>query len=272
MFDLSKLLAKAGGKIGTVLTKNNTQILIGLGIGGFGVSVVSAIKATKKAQVKLEEAAEEQKTNRFNDETGHWETVSNLSRSDMIKIVAPCYIPTIVTWLGSATAIILGTRCALISKASLATAYTALSHEYLDYKRSVAETVTEDKKKQIEKRADQKTIERIESVGDLDSISAAPGDVIVYERLTGRTFSSNKDKLIKITNELNRRMRNENYISLNDLYDELGLSCTAIGYEMGWNIDKGYIDPVFGAQLDSKGRPCMTLGFEIPPQANYQNW
>jgi len=274
MFDLSKFLCKAGGRIGAVLTQKNTELLVGLGIGGFTASIVTAIRATKRAQIKIESAREERVTNHFNEETGHWETsvVNDLTKLEEFKIAAPCYIPTTILAAASATVIVVGTRNALAGKAAIATAFSALSEEYRDYRRSVEETVTAEKKKQIDDKVNKKIIERAESVGAIDSVITTPGDVVVYERLTGRTFSSNQDKLIKITNELNRRMRTENYISLNDFYDEVGLSQTAIGYEMGWNIDRGYIDPRFGATLDSKGRPCMTLDFDIPPQADYQNW
>lgn len=274
MFDLSKCLCKAGGRIGAVLTQKNTELLVGLGIGGFTASIVTAIRATKRAQIKLDSAREDRVTNHFNEETGHWETsvVNDLTKFEEFKITAPCYIPTTILAAASATVIVVGTRNALAGKAAIATAFSALSEEYRDYRRSVEETVTTEKKKQIDDKVNKKIIERAESAGAIDNVITAPGDVIVYERLTGRTFSSNQDKLIKITNELNRRMRTENYISLNDFYDEIGLTTTAIGYEMGWNIDHGYIDPRFGATLDSKGRPCMTLDFDIPPQADYQNW
>ena len=132
--------------------------------------------------------------------------------------------------------------------------------------------LTRKQKKAIEQKADKKTIQRAEESGVLQNLNVLPGDVKCYERFTGRVFSSNKDKLIKITNELNRRMRSENYISLNDFYDELDLTNTGLGYELGWNIDRGYIEPKFSAQLDSDGKPCLVLDFEIPPQSDYTNW
>ena len=274
MVDLAKMLSNVGGKFGYMLTKNSTQILVGLGIGGFGVSIVTAIKATKKAIVAVEEAREERKTNHFNEETGHWETsvVTDLTTSEKLKIEFPYYVPTIITAGASAACIVAGVRGALIGKEAMAAAYAGLLREYTDYKKSVAESVDEKQKKAIEQKADKKTIQRAEEDGVLQNLNVLPGDVKCYERFTGRVFSSNKDKLIKITNELNRRMRSENYISLNDFYDELDLSNTGLGYELGWNIDRGYIEPKFSAQLDSDGKPCLVLDFEIPPQGDYTNW
>lgn len=275
MVDLAKTLSNMGGKVGSILTKNSTQILVGLGIGGFGMSLVSAIKATKKATAAVEEARESRMVNHFNEESGHWETsvVQDLTTKEKLQIELPYYIPTILTAGASTAAIICGVRGALIGKEALAAAYAATMKEYADYKKSVAESLDDEKKlKAIQDKADKKTIQRAEEAGVLQNITVLPGDVKCYERLTGRVFSSNKEKLIKITNELNRRMRTENYISMNDLYDELELSNTAIGYEMGWNIDHGYIEPRFSAQLDSDGKPCLVLDFETPPTSDYAKW
>ena len=274
MVDLAKMLSNVGGKFGYMLRKNSTQILVGLSIGGFGASIVTAIKATKKATVAVEEAREERKTNHFNEESGHWETgvVNDLTTSEKLKIELPYYAPTIITAGASAACIVAGVRGALIGKEAMAAAYAGLLREYTDYKKSVAESVDEKQKKTIEQKADKRTIQRAEESGVLQNLSVLPGDVKCYERFTGRVFSSNKDKLIKITNELNRRMRSENYISLNDFYDELDLTNTGLGYELGWNIDRGYIEPKFSAQLDSDGKPCLVLDFEIPPQSDYTNW
>ena len=61
----------------------------------------------------------------------------------------------------------------------------------------------------------------------------------------------------------------ENYISLNEFYDEIGLKYTKIGDDLGWNIDKGLIDVDFSAQLNGNGDPCLVLDYQIIPNYNY---
>ena len=161
MVDLAKMLSNVGGKFGYMLTKNSTQILVGLGIGGFGVCIVNGIKATKKATVAVEEAREERKTNHFNEESGHWETgvVNDLTTSEKLKIELPYYVPTIVTAGASAACIVAGVRGALIGKEAMAAAHAGVLREYTDDKKSVAESVDEKQNKAIGQKGDKKTIQ-----------------------------------------------------------------------------------------------------------------
>ncbi len=55
------------------------------------------------------------------------------------------------------------------------------------------------------------------------------GNTLCYDAISGRYFKSDIDKLKKAENELNRRMRDEMYISLNEFYYEIGLNPTKIG-------------------------------------------
>ena len=64
-------------------------------------------------------------------------------------------------------------------------------------------------------------------------------------------------------------MLSEMYISLNDLYSELGLDSTQLGRLLGWNIDKGYIKPTFSAHLADDGTACLSLDFEEAPQYDF---
>ena len=58
----------------------------------------------------------------------------------------------------------------------------------------------------------------------------------------------------------------ESFISLNEFYNELGLSNIKLGEEMGWHIDKGMIDISFSAQLTDNEEPCLVLNYELTPR------
>ena len=90
-----------------------------------------------------------------------------------------------------------------------------------------------------------------------------------YEEFSGRYFRSDIGKIKASINDLNRRMLSEMYISLNDLYSELGLDSTQSGRLLGWNIDKGYIKPIFSAHLADDGTACLSLDFEEAPQYDF---
>ena len=60
-------------------------------------------------------------------------------------------------------------------------------------------------------------------------------------------------------------MREEHTISLNDFYYELGLKSIDVGDNLGWNIDRGYIDVEFTSHLDPNGTPCLELIYKVIP-------
>ena len=61
------------------------------------------------------------------------------------------------------------------------------------------------------------------------------------------------------------------YVSLSDLYDEIGLRHTRISDNVGWNIDDGTIDPDFSTQLTEDNQPCVVLDFLLVPRYNFDN-
>ena len=64
---------------------------------------------------------------------------------------------------------------------------------------------------------------------------------------------------------INKRMMDEYYISLNELYDELGLPEITLGEDVGFNIDDGLIDidHILGATLHNNETPVLVLNYDI---------
>ena len=91
-----------------------------------------------------------------------------------------------------------------------------------------------------------------------------------YDAVSGRYFKSDRDKIDKVINELNRRMRDEMYISLNEFYYEIGLNEISLGDQLGWNIDNGYIEPSFSYQGAEDGTPCLVIGYLVEPRYDYR--
>ena len=88
-------------------------------------------------------------------------------------------------------------------------------------------------------------------------------------------FRSDIDELSKAINRLNATLVREGEVCLNDLYDELGLDHSDVGYTVGWNIDKvgrGLIDLGTSAQLTSEGEPCIVVNCHPAPEWDYQRY
>ena len=66
-------------------------------------------------------------------------------------------------------------------------------------------------------------------------------------------------------------MLGDMYVSLNDFYYELGLKGTDLGDQLGWNINRGFIDLRFSTQLSEDDTPCLVIDYAVPPRYDYQS-
>ena len=97
------------------------------------------------------------------------------------------------------------------------------------------------------------------------------GGILCYDVLSGRYFKSDVEKLKRAANDVSRKLLNENYISLNEFYYEIGLDNIGIGNDLGWNVDSGnLVELQFSSQLTEDGTPCIVVGYANPPYYGYQ--
>lgn len=244
----------------TALAKHSPEILTGVGIAGMISTTVLAVKATPKAIKKIEEFKEE------NDAKD-----KKLHPIDTVKLCWKYYIPATVTGVLSTACLIGASSVHLKRNAALATAYKLSETALIEYRDAVVETIGEKKESKVKEQIAKQKVEK-HPVDHQEVIITGKGETLCYDAMFGRYFKSDRDKIVKITNDLNRQMRNDMYISLNEFYYELGLEEVAGGYEIGWNITKGYIEPEFSSQLASDGTPCLVVGFSIPPTYGFRDY
>ena len=248
-------LKEIASNVRTAMKKHSPEILTGIGIAGMVTSAVMAVKATPKALDLLESKKVELNTER-------------LEPRDIIKTAWKCYIPATVIGGVSIGCLIGASSTNLRRNAALATAYTLSESTLKEYQDKVVESIGGKEEKSIrdsvakDKMLDNPVREVV--------LTDAGGNTICYDALSGRYFKSDRDKISRAINNLNRRMRDETYVTLNDFYYELGLDGTKMGDMLGWNIDKGYIDVAFSSHLDANGTPCLVIDYRVAPIYDYQ--
>lgn len=240
-----------------MLRQHSPEILTGLGIAGMVTTTILAVKATPKA-IRLIESYEDEVL--CKDE--------KIKPLDAIKLTWKCYIPAAITGIVSITCIIGASSVNVRRNAVLATAYKISETALTEYKEKVVETIGEKKEQAIKDSIAKDKVEK-NPVKQQNIIVTGKGDTLCYDELFGRYFKSDVDKLKKIENELNRRLLNEDYISLNEFYYEVGLDGVSAGDDLGWYIDKGYIELEFSSQLASDGTPCLVVSFTTPPKYDF---
>ena len=241
--------------------KHQPEILTGLGIAGMITTTVMAVKATPKALDLMAEikAKHEEDTDR------------KAFAKDVLVKVAPVYIPAILIGLTSTSCLIGANAVHLRRNAALATAFHLSESALKEYQEKVVETIGEKKEEAVRSAIAKDKIEK-DPIGDREVIVVGNGETLCYDTLSGRYFKSDKDRLIRAENELNRQMRNDDYVSLNEFYDAIGLSFTKIGEDLGWHIDKGFIELDFSAQLTPEGTPCLVLDYQVAPFYGYDRY
>lgn len=240
------------------LSKHSPEILTGLGIAGMITTTVLAVKATPKALREIED---------FEDTIlcDH----EKIKPMDAVKITWKHYIPAAVTGTVSIACLVGASSVNVRRNAALATAYKLSETALTEYREKVVETIGEKKEKTIKDAIAKDHVEK-NPVKQSDVIVTGKGDTLCCDKLCGRYFKSDIDRLKKIENELNRRMRCDDYVSLNEFYYEVGLDGIDVGDDLGWNIDRGYIELEFSSQLATDGTPCLVVSFATPPRYDYQ--
>ena len=236
--------------------KRTPEILIGIGIAGMITTTVLAVKATPKAILLL------------NDRKDELETES-LPITEVVKTTWKCYIPAAVTCGASIACLIGASSVNLKRNAALATAYKLSEAALSEYRDAVVETIGEKKERDIRDKVAEKRVKK-NPVTKSDVIVTGNGMTLCFDAISGRYFQSSMQKIESAKNKINERMLCENYVSLNDLYEELGMEYTKIGDDLGWNIfGDGLLDISFSSQLADDGTPCLVMDYSVAPRYNY---
>ena len=248
-------LANIAKSVRTAMKKHSPEILTGIGIAGMITTTVMAVRATPKALILIEEKKDELKTD-------------ILSGKEIVKTAWPCYIPAAVIGSVSVFCLIGASSTNLRRNAALATAYTLSESTLKEYQEKVVETIGEKKEQSILDAVAKDKIAKnpVQEV----ILTEKGGNTICYDVISGRYFKSDIDKIRKAENELNRQMRDEMYVTLNEFYYEIGLDGTKLGDDLGWNIDKGYIELNFSSHLDANGTPCLVIDYRVVPVYDYR--
>ena len=273
---MKKLTMPTGTKkIQKVLTRKSPEILTGIGIAGVITTTVLAVKVTPKA-LQLIDEAERKKAVAWNNENPDYDNGADrikLTKTETVKAAWKPYIPVVVTGVCSVACIIGANSVHLKRNAALATAYQLSTTAFNEYKEKVVETIGEKKEKIVRQNIAKDKVEK-NPVSKTEVFVTGNGTSLFYDPLSGRYFESDMNKVEKAVNNLNWSMNNGNepYISLTQLYDELGLSHTGVSDEIGWKVEDGNIELVVSAQVSDDGRPCLVMDFLRAPEYGYDRY
>ena len=252
--DLKKIgqaMAKGFGSVAQGAKRHAPEIYVTLGIVAGAGAIVTAITGTIKAKKLIDEKKAEL-------------GVEKLTAKEIVKTVWKCYISTAGLGIGSAAAIISGSKISLDRTAAMGALYNAGQAAYSEYREAVKEETGEEQAKKIDDRAAAKTVEgracdNVMFVGD--------DDIIFLDSLSGRYLKTTKEKIEAARNDFNEALIYQDRLSLNDWYDLIGLEPNDVGDMLFWDIaSTKQLRLSYGAALHQNKVPCVVIEYDNPPR------
>lgn len=262
-------MIKSGIKTGgMILKKYLPSILIGAGIGGMFVGTYVAVKKTPEAHEELEEQRE--------DEERVAEMMDREPKKDIwarTKIIAKYYWSTGLILVSSAGCILWANSIHLKREAALIALAAANRKELETFKEKVLELDGEKKLTKINDAVAQEELNKNPSE-DKTVIFTGKGEHLCYDSWSGRYFMTDIEKVRRAEVEMNRNLLLDNYFSLNDFYDLVGLAHIDLGDQLGWHCsDRGeQVRLDLSSKITDKGEPCLVIRFDIFPQYEFDQF
>lgn len=264
------------------IKKRSPEILTGFGIAGMITTTVLAVKATPKALNLIEEEKRRQndvlleESNKNNRDT--CARIGKLKPVEVVKVAWKPYVPAVLLGAASAACLIGANSVHARRHAALYSAYKLSETALTEYKDKVKEIVPEKKVKEIKQKLAEDKVDKVIANEDPDKktkvIVSSDGDTWFIDPFSNQEFLSTSINIREAVVRLNDRLRDEMFVSLSDLYDELdipGLDHTISSDDMGWCVDDGNIvfDP--SDAIVRNGKAYVVMDFLKRPEYGYDN-
>lgn len=230
------------------------SFLVGLGLGCLISSSIAAFLSGALAKEALDEKREETPDGK-------------LEPIEILKTIGPFAIPPLLLAGTGTVCLVKGNKMNIERGAAYMAAYALSDTTLREYRAKTKELVGEKKEQQIRDEVNKDILEKNPSKGR-EIIITGHGNYLCYDKISGRYFQSDIESLRRAENLLDRRMIDQMFVSLNELYLEIGLNPIAAGDNIGWHIDTGYIGMSFSSQLADDGQPCLVMEC-AEPQPRY---
>lgn len=237
---------------------NSPTILTVLGVTGVGLTAVLTARASFQASLILEDMHAEY------DEYQHDEPWT-IDPREAIEKLWKLYIPAAGVGVMTAACIIGSNRIGTRRAAAMASAFAISERAFDEYKTKVVEKLGEKKERAVRDEIAQDRM----TAQPMGTMVIGDGKVPCYDAYSGRYWPCTMEDLKKAQNDINYKILNQNYASLNDFYDLVGLGRNKTGEEVGWSLDTGKLEIRFSTTMTDKQEPAISIDFGVAPIRRY---
>ena len=259
--EIMNTVMRTVNKVGFGLKKHSPEILVAAGIAGTAVSAVLACKATLKVNDILDETKET--LDKIHNCAENEELAEEYSAEDAKKDTAIVYVqtgmklaklyaPAIVLGTLSITSILASNNILRKRYAGAAAAYAATDKLLKDYRGRVVERFGEQvdhelrygikaveiEEKVVDAKGKEKTVKKTVQVSNINEIS----DFARYFDSNSPYWDKSPDaNLMFLRSEqsyANDLLKIKGFLTLNEVYERLGIPTTKAGMVVGWTYDK----------------------------------
>lgn len=258
-------------KVLKVMDSKSPAILTGLAIAGTATLTIMNIQPkVKKIMEEHKERMDELDVQDYTDEKYNRE--KNKIMAGTVGDICKACLPSIA--IGVATS-----ACALGANhentrrvAAISAAYELTSKKVGDLTEAIEDVVPK-KAKEIKEKVVANNVKSEPIPTEEDYIySTGKGDVLCKDKYTKVYFRSSMDEIERAINRMSARVRDESWVSLADLYYELGLKTEkipSVAHDIGWHDSdciEGNLPIMAVAALDDTGTiPVIGLDYEVDP-------
>lgn len=248
-------VTRAIHKAGFQLKKHSPEILIVAGVVGVVTSAIMACKATMKLNDTLDETKEKvQDFHAFEEEYTEEEGKKTLTLiySKAALDIAKLYGPSVVLGGLSITAILTSNNILRKRNIALAAAYTAVDKSFKEYRGRVVERFGKELDRELRYNIKAKEVE--------ETVVAEDGTETVEKKVVELVDPSSYSEYARFYDDgctawskdpganlmflrqqqgaATKRLENQGWLLLNDVYDMLGIPRSKEGMVVGWIYDK----------------------------------
>lgn len=237
-----------------VVADNTPTILTAIAVTGTITTAVLAGKAGWKSSDILSDYVQQLKDENPGERVF-------IEHKKIVELTWKQYVPAVGTGLATIACIVGANRVSLQRQAALATAYSVSQELAGDYKKKVLEKFGEKKEREV---SNEVAADREKRGLPAEIIHIGAGEVLCKDTYSGRYFNSTREEIRRAVNDTNFQIMHDDYATLSDFWDRIGLPHTAESDLVGWNTN-ALLEIVLDGAVTTDGRPCLTIDFTPVP-------
>jgi hypothetical protein len=264
--DLKRLIRSVAKAVGD----HSPEILTGLGIVGFGTTVVMVAKAAPTVDYVHSQASfDRQDLMEYEKDEELKKDLVRQSYIQEAKEIALLYGPAAGVGIMSVACFLGAHKLEADRRAAILAAYSLSEKTLTTYQEKVIEKLGEEAHQDILDETTKEIVRRDAPEGEEHILAPNPaGTVRCYDNVTGRYFYSSKDAILEAESAINKRLLSETRVNLQEFYYELGLEEKfTIGDSAGWDISSPYnpqmMDIWFTPMLDDEKNPVLAINYHV---------